>query len=165
MAELKARVPAMGFNTTVEIDGLIYQIQTEDVSSKSKVRTQILADECMVIYFEEYDYSKHLNNQNLGSNLIAVMRALHGKVSRRLQRGEIGTTKVLPDTPRPRVPSAPPLLRPSVQNSSVSGTRERTPSEVWDNLVKQANRRTSARIRPSQPPPNWDAIVAGLKIS
>lgn len=164
MAEAK-RQPAIGVNTIVEVNGVPYHVQTEDVDAKKVIRTSVLVDECRVAHQEEHDYSKHLAKPNFASNLNVVLRACHERVVKRVRSGEISMSEI-PSTPRPKSPDeVEVVIRPMVKSTSVSGTRQRTPSEIWNDLVKEASRRGPTRVHSSRPPPNWDQIVLNLKVS
>jgi len=145
------RKPAMGLNSNLSRDGVEYYVQTEDLPSKSKITTQVFVDGGVVVYTDHYDYSGHLGSTDLSSCLIKVMRACHQKTVVGVQKGtlESAPTRQSKICPAP----APPKAKP------------RSPSDVWDSLVKEAHRRNMRLRMSTRPPPAWDTIVENLRRS
>ena len=150
------RKPAMGLNSNLSRDGVEYHVQTEDLPSKSKITTQVFVDGGVVVFTDNYDYSEHLGNTDLSSRLIKVMRACHQKIVVVVQKG------TLEAAPAPKSTTQPLKICPAPAPSEV---KPRSPSDVWDSLVKEAHRRNTRLRMSTRPPPAWDAIVENLRKS
>jgi hypothetical protein len=137
------RKPAMGLNRNLVKDGIEYHVQTEDLVSQAKIRTQIFVDGGRVLNTDYYSYSDHLNSTDLTSRLIKVMRACHQKVIMMIEHGHITAV-------------------PIIKQPSVIGPK--TKSELWDSVVEEARRRNNHRVLSSvRPPCCWDEVVKNLK--
>lgn len=146
------RQPAMGLNSNPLRGEVEYHVQTEDLPLKSKVRTQVFINGGTVVFTDIYGYEAHLGKSDLSTRLVKVMRACHQKVVLGVQQGTLELTEV--------TPPAPPVLA-----QKPSGIRPRTPSEVWDSLVREAHRRNPRIKSSTRPPPAWDLVVENLRRS
>ena len=118
-----------------------YHVQTEDLPFKSKVRTQVFINGGTVVFTDIYDYKAHLGKSDLATRLVKVIRACHQKVVLGVQQGTI------------ELAQKPSEIKP------------RTPSSVWDSLVREAHQKDPRIKSSTRLPPAWDLVVENLRRS
>lgn len=108
---------SMGMNHNVELDGVPYHIQTEDLGPRlAQIVSHVFREGGQVIKVARLDYSRHLNNPNLAKALPKVIRAHHRAVTRKLMSGELDTLPTLL------------VLRPSTETEAAIMAGDNRPS-------------------------------------
>jgi hypothetical protein len=157
MGDAKRKEVAIGLNTNIDLNGQILHVQTEDYGrSHPLIVTQVFSDKGQVIHQVRFDYSKHLNHENLSIILPKAMRAQHATVIRELQtQAGYNLPELPPDvTPQPCLitdPNPPASAGPTTESPCVHQTVDES---IWDKLVAQAQRERKLRKTP-----HWDEIV------
>ena len=157
MGDAKRREIAIGLNTNVGLNGRVLHVQTEDYGSNHPlIVTQVFSDQGQVINQVRFDYSKHLNHENLHVILPKAMRAQHATVIRELQTQAGCSLPELPAdvTPQPYLITDP---NPPASNSPTTDPpclHQTVDESIWDKLVAQTQRE-----RKNRKTCEWDRIV------
>lgn len=182
------RLPVVGLNTNVIVDGEALHVQTEDLAPKhAQLICHIFREGGCVLKVAKLDYSKHLDKPNLHSVLTRVMKVFHAKVIRSLYRRRLDTIppcvalreSAPPPSalPAPSLPSPPPSqLRDSSAAAALAPERKARDTEppepvghVWDRIVEDTHKHrsplsvTKHRDETSPPSTTWERAVESAR--
>lgn len=189
------RLPVVGINTNIDIDGAEYHVQTEDLAPKRpQLISHVFREGGCVVKVVKLDYSHHLDKPNLYTVLTRVMKVFHVKVLRSLQRQRLDSlppsVNLRESLPPAAIVTNPPSVPPppSQINASIPAQAEppnSDPSEsigrVWDRIVEVAqkerlslptlNNRDAPRaisVENEEPLPSstsWDRAVKSVRLT
>ncbi len=167
----------IGLNHNIEVGGIPYHIQTEDLGPRvPQIVTHVFAEGGRVVKVARLDYSKHLGNPSLTKALPKVVRAHHRAVTRKLVANELDRLEEMlvlrPSTeaetaitagdgaappPEPvqqqrrhsTAPSPAAPARSRRPSRAPRSMRPRSPASIWNQLVQEAHRQP---VIPKAPP-------------
>jgi hypothetical protein len=157
----------MGMNHNLEVDGVAFHVQTEDLGPRvPQIVTHVFREGGQVIKVARLDYSKHLANPNLSRALPKVIRAHHQAVTRKLVAGELDSLPALlvlrPSTETQTAIIATDVrasVRPSLHSLVPQSRRASTPPPARRCSSSPAHTRTLPPQLARSPASIWNQLV------
>ncbi len=120
-----SRLPVVGINSNVEVEGETFHMQTEDLAPRlPHLVTHVFGEGGRVVKRVKVDYSLHLDKPHLRAGLTRALRIFHRKVILNLQRQRLSS---IPPAICLR-PSFPPLAAPPALEGEAPAHSERRPT-------------------------------------